>query len=825
MRSKRAIFSVRLFYSYCHKDAQHRADMEKSLAMLKTNGCLEDWSDRSILPGERISEKIRTEMNEVDIMAFLPSPDFLASEECQNEWRYAKSLSERKLLFRIPVILKDCAWKDLLNSDDVKALPKDGKPVTKFNNRDTAWQEVYDGIKAVVNVLRNTFTVKPEFVNDLEETGLISQQRIKAQDIFVFPRLSYQTPRMIDGGAQEKTIETMERLLEKKLVVIHGEEMSGKTTLVNHVFLSLIGELRPVLHLDLQQMPKISRNKENVLHETYKREFNGDYSLWKKKNDKILVLDNLSPKPHHLDFVVFCREFFDRIIIAVSSDIFNSFFRDEKRLADFCTIKIEPLTHKQQEKLIRKRLALVNRINSITDGFIDQVEDRVNAIIISNKIVPRYPFYVLSILQTYEGYMPNNISITSYGHCYYVLILANLVKAEISRNDSAINACMNFAENLAFYIYSDTGRSDAPNVFDFSKFVEKYNQKFTISNSLLNRLRNQDYGIIAEDGRFRTTYMYYFFLGRFLSKIGAIHQNLIQKMCNESHLVSNHLTLLFIIHHTDDNDIIDNILLGTMCTLENVPVVRLDRDETKKYEALLGSLRPTVLSDSSVEAEREKQREARDHYDHQTNTEGEAGIEEDAVGQFVNDCYRIFKNNTIMGQILRNKYGSLERTKIKEIIEIIADSGLRLINSVLRDEKEITDHARYLHDQHPEDDIAHIKNLLRLLSFLWTDLNIDKIVNAINRPELRQIVDEVVHTRATPAYDIIGYFSRLDSAEELSPSIRTHLSKLLKKYNDRFLRTVLSMRTRHYINTHRSEVSLEQAVCSLLDIKYRPRLR
>ena len=112
MPDKRAIFSVRLFYSYCHRDARHRADMEKSLTMLKTNGCLEDWSDRSILPGERISEKIRTKMNEVNIMVFLLSPDFLSSEECRKEWEYAKLLSERKLLFRLPVILKDCAWKD-----------------------------------------------------------------------------------------------------------------------------------------------------------------------------------------------------------------------------------------------------------------------------------------------------------------------------------------------------------------------------------------------------------------------------------------------------------------------------------------------------------------------------------------------------------------------------------------------------------------------------------------------------------------------------------------------------------------------------------------
>ena len=37
------------------------------------------------------------------------------------------------------------------------------------------------------------------------------------------------------------------------------------------------------------------------------------------------------------------------------------------------------------------------RNKPITDGFVDQVESRVNSIVISNKIVPRYPFYILAI--------------------------------------------------------------------------------------------------------------------------------------------------------------------------------------------------------------------------------------------------------------------------------------------------------------------------------------------------------------------------------------------------------------------------------------------
>ena len=122
---------------------------------------------------------------------------------------------------------------------------------------------------------------------------------------------------------------------------------------------------------------------------------------------------------------------------------------DDDRLARFRVVEILPLTHAKQEQLIRRRLSLSDRPDThVTDGRIDQVENQVNAVIISNRIVPRYPFYVLSILQTYEAFMPTNMSITSHGYCYQVLIIAHLLKAGISRSDDEIDSCFNFVERL-----------------------------------------------------------------------------------------------------------------------------------------------------------------------------------------------------------------------------------------------------------------------------------------------------------------------------------------------------------------------------------------
>ena len=596
MTSDGTAFYANLFYSYSHKDAQHRNDMEKALSWQKRNNLLKDWSDLNILPGQTISKEIRKKMDEADIFVFLLSPDFIDSDECMKEWEYAKQFAAKgKLIFRIPIILRDCSWEDLLSNDGIKALPEDGKPIANFDNKDTAWLQVYEGIRVVINQLKETFTPKSEFISEMEKTDFVSLEHVKLQDIFVFPTLSYYLPEAEAGPLEEReTIKDQAELLAKKYLLIHGEEMSGKTALGRHLFLSLTNDSStPVLHIDLKEVPR--KINEKIFRDAYYRQFSGDYSLWKEQEGKILILDNLSSTPHLIGLIEFAKDFFDKIVITLPSDTFHSFFRDETRLVDFHEVKIESLNHQQQEELIRKRLALSDRSEPIADGFVDQIEDRVNSIIISNKIVPRYPFFVLSILQTYEGFMPDDLSITSYGHCYQALIVANLIKAGISRQDNDINACFNFAENLAFKIYQET-KLQTQAKLDFDKFVEEYRKRFIISDSILSRLRKNDYGIITSDGSFRAPYVYYFFLGRLLSKESKKNKSIVEQMCEQSHVSSNYLTLLFIIHHTNDNEIIDDILLRTMCTLDSVDPAKLNRDETDSFKGIVDALPENVLS-------------------------------------------------------------------------------------------------------------------------------------------------------------------------------------------------------------------------------------
>ena len=327
--------------------------------------------------------------------------------------------------------------------------------------------------------------------------------------------------------------------------------------------------------------------------------------------------------------------------------------------------------------------------------------------------------------------------------------------------------------------------------------------------------------LLPADGSFSAPYVYYFFLGRFLakeSKESKDIKDIVEQMCEQSHVSSNYLTLLFITHHTNDNEIIDDILLRTMCTLEDLNPARLSRDETDSFKEIVDTLPENILSSNSVDEERKKEREGRDTNDGITEAEDDSAesIDENPA----NDIYRILKNNEIMGQILRNKYGSLEKMKIKEVIEIVADSGLRLVQLGLVDKDWITDEANYLQKKYPDHDIEEIKRFLQFLSFLWTMVNVEKIVSSINVPEIREVVNEVVQEQSTPAYDLIGYFNHLDSIEKLTNGTRRELETLLKKHNDFFFERVLSIRTQHYMNTHRSDAPIEQSICSSLKIRY-----
>ena len=221
--------------------------MQIALALLKTSGLLSEWSDRKIIPGQNIPKTIRNEMQQADIFAFLISSDFLASEACIDQWNRAKELASGSNKRLIPIILRKCAWQDFDNMSDFLALPKDGLPVKEWDSPDEAWQDVYTGIKGVIEDVLCTLSIRSEYLKSISviEFCSQSQDQISLNDIFVFPQL-YQAA----ADNLERSIQSADELLKLNHVLIRGDDQSGKTKLCVHVFSRLINQNKPALFVD-----------------------------------------------------------------------------------------------------------------------------------------------------------------------------------------------------------------------------------------------------------------------------------------------------------------------------------------------------------------------------------------------------------------------------------------------------------------------------------------------------------------------------------------------------------------------------------------------
>ena len=291
---------VNLFYSYSHKDVQHKDDLQKILSTLRLKGFLKDWSDAQITPGQPISEALRAKMLESDIVVFLLSSDFLVSEECRKEWDRAKDMAlSGHLVFRVPIIVRECPWEEFLGEDDVKALPLDGQAITTYGDRDSAWQNVYEGIKSVVESIRTTYTPKPAFLKELNDPDLPVSKPIALEEIFVLPRL-VQDQITTSGPIREPIVSSLLDLRDLDRLIIHGQDKSGKTALAKQLALSLVRDGQPVLFADLDE---VSRPSAKFLSSVYGEQFNGDYSLWQKNDRKTLIVDGMNDAPNLIKFI------------------------------------------------------------------------------------------------------------------------------------------------------------------------------------------------------------------------------------------------------------------------------------------------------------------------------------------------------------------------------------------------------------------------------------------------------------------------------------------------------------------------------------------
>jgi hypothetical protein len=258
---------LKVFYSYSQKDEKLRDQLATFLQPLVREGLIEDWYDRRIAAGTEWEAQIDDRLKSAEIILLLVSSNFVASRYCYDlEMKTALMRSEKGEAWVIPIILRPSDWQSL-PFHKLQCLPKNGKPVTSWQDRNEAFLDIARGIRAVVDQLRNVPSPPAQPI-------LSSTPEIAAQ-----PTPSFNSPTVkvlletgivpVDSVFYESRSaeELAARYLEwnDPTVIVRGSRQSGKSSLLTRLHFQALDAGQQSCYLNLEDVDDSSLENSGTL--------------------------------------------------------------------------------------------------------------------------------------------------------------------------------------------------------------------------------------------------------------------------------------------------------------------------------------------------------------------------------------------------------------------------------------------------------------------------------------------------------------------------------------------------------------------------------
>lgn len=143
---------MKVFISYSHRDTAALDRLHVHLAALRREGRIEAWFDREIFAGDAIDAVISRELESASLFLLLISPDFIASDYCvEREMQRALARHEAGEARVVPIIVEPCDWASMMPLRRLKALPRDGVPISEWANANTAYLNIVQELRRILD--------------------------------------------------------------------------------------------------------------------------------------------------------------------------------------------------------------------------------------------------------------------------------------------------------------------------------------------------------------------------------------------------------------------------------------------------------------------------------------------------------------------------------------------------------------------------------------------------------------------------------------------------------------------------------------------------
>lgn len=694
---------MKLFICYSHEDEKYRVRFEKHLKQMQREGTIDSWSDRKIIPGKDWNNEIDSNIENSELIIFLISQDFIASEYCYEvEMQKALQQADNGISVVVPVIIRACLW-ETLPFGKYQALPKDGKPIKSWNDPDKGWMDVEIGLKKVIadinkidenvtipSVVSGEISISTAFADWLEETHIQFQHKLKDKiylsDLFVYPDLKI----LSEDFKKIDEIESAKNILNKDgYHCITGDEQTGKTALCKQYFISFFNNGFYPLYIDGKNIS--STNKKKIFKKPLETQYNiGDIDNYLNFTNKVLIIDDFNKNKLNQKFqerlINLFKEDFETIIL-FATNTFHIEQYDITYMDDFKDYDILYFGNIKRAEIIERWVAL-GREQTIKEEElfkqIDRIKIHLDAFVKKN-IVPSKPVLIISILQVLEAVTPYNLEITSYGNCYQHLIFTLLNKLAIKPKE--IEIYINYLSEIAYHFYLKEKYEIS--LEELNVFRENYSEKFITINHQVVVSNLIACGIIRESTKgysFHYKYIYYFYVAKHIADYLQDDKNVqkeFSKLLKYLHREDNANIIVFITHHTKNQVVLDEIQLQMMEIFENENEATLSVDELKFLQDFILEIPKLIIENKDIIQERKKIQEEKDDIDFINNDENNADEVDDMETNY-NETFininKTFKSIEITGQIIRNRYSSLKKDNLVEITENAYETGLRFLN-------------------------------------------------------------------------------------------------------------------------------------------------
>lgn len=667
---------------------------------------------------------------------------------------------------------------------------------TRFDYSRTRYEAAATTEQAVLRVLPATSDEKielsPEFTRKMDDPGAIAklQSGYKLRDIYVFPHL-----RNMRSAARVKDFADAKSLCDISFisdgVILSGEERGGATSLLYQLYGAYHEKGYVPVYINGADVKKCSATElDNLVDRAIKDQYAAGSRLAAKqalKKSRILLLDDwgdlaIQDSQKRAEYFSLIASGFAGFVACGNVEIETKELlghADNAGLDKLKYYQFQPLGHVKRSELVQKWFSLSND-GSITEsqfiGRCDEAE-RLMAAVIQKSLIPSAPLYLMTLLLSAENGRSSELKESALGYYYQYLLSDALLDAGVP--NAKLSEYFSYLSSLAWRFHEK--QRDQLSYAEMSEFNAEFSAEWTTVDlaAMLKVLQSSSIILIeGDDHSFRYPYMFYYLKGSYLKdKLSdePITSYIIQ-CCRHLYVRDNANTILFLAHHSGDEWLLDQMVESLEGIFADFLAVTFD-DDVDGISRILSKAPALKYAGGSAIANRRVIHERSD----QMERDGRSGdgmyevAEEHAELSPAAQLAMLVKNAEILGQVLKNQYSTIKRTKKQFIINRLFAGPLRALSKFY---VEIEAQAENLRAQ--EGDAAPVAadasgtpvgmDSHAMIAGLTQAITASLLLYAsrsANSKELAEDVNAVVSSNGKTSYKLIKLAAHLDSADAL----------------------------------------------------------